>query len=209
MKVFLTGTDTNVGKTLISAWLCHHLKYAYWKPIQTGVSEGSDTDFIFNFDSTINTYPETYVFQEPVSPHLAAKLNNINIIIHNLDFPKNNNVIIEGAGGVFAPINQDNYIIDLIKYLSTPVIIVAGSELGTINHTLLTLQALRNHHIPILGVIMNHYHDSVLMRDNKLSIEKYGQVPVLTCFPKLDNITSKMIKQIKLSEKLIKVFNHD
>ncbi len=202
MNIFVTGTDTNVGKTVICRWLCEQLNYAYWKPIQTGAIEGTDTHFISQSNLSSTSHAETYIFDEPVSPHLAAKLNNTEINIHNIHLPDTDNLIVEGAGGVFVPLNNHDLMIDLIKKFNIPVIIVARSSLGTINHTLLSIHALHSRNIPILGVILNNYRASDNELKNKEAIEQYGQVPVLACFPNIDKLTPDKIKKIKISNKL-------
>jgi dethiobiotin synthetase len=210
MKIFVTGTDTNVGKTVISAWLCYHMKYAYWKPIQTGSIEGADSKFIAQIGIDSIIYPDTYVFKEPCSPHVAASLNKTRIDMANIIIPPNtDNLIIEGAGGVLVPLNQDHFMIDLIKNLNTPVILIARTSLGTINHTLLSIEALKNRHIPILGVIMNNQSERDLSLNAVQSIETYGGVPVLATFPYFDIVTPQIIKQKKLPDELRKILAHD
>jgi dethiobiotin synthetase len=210
MKVFVTGTDTNVGKTLISSWLCYHLNYAYWKPIQTGTQEGSDSEFILNTNNNINhsikVFQERYRFKEPVSPHFAARLNHTEIKLDSINVPDNTDLIIEGAGGVLVPLNQNAFMIDLIKFFKIPAIVVARSGLGTLNHSLLTIQALRQRNIPILGMILNYYLDSDLEKENIKSLEYYSQVPVLACFPKVDEFKPNRIKEIKMPDRLKEVF---
>lgn len=207
MKIFVTGTDTNVGKTVICSWLCQQLNYAYWKPIQTGAIEGTDSEFILKSNLSSKLYAEKYIFDEPVSPHLAATLNNGEINIQNIHLPDTDNLIIEGAGGVFVPLNNQDLMIDLMAKFKTPVILVARSSLGAINHTLLSIYALNSRHIPILGVILNNYiADSDLHLKNKEAIEHYGQVAVLACFPHLDNFSCEKIKKINISSKLKEIF---
>ena len=206
MKVFITGTDTNIGKTVICAWLCHHLNYDYWKPIQTGSTEGTDSDFILKLNLSSTLYPEKYIFDQPVSPHLAAKLNAAEINLQNINLPDSNDLIIEGAGGVFVPLNNSDLVIDLIAKLNTPVILIAKSSLGTINHTLLSIQALNHRNIPILGVVFNNYIDSDDDLNNKEAIEHYGKVPVLACFPHIHKFTPEEIKKLNIPNKLKKVF---
>jgi dethiobiotin synthetase len=195
MKVFITGTDTNVGKTVISAWLCYHLNYAYWKSIQTGSIDGTDRDFIQRMDMDVQIFRETYVFKEPCSPHVAASLSNIHIDIAKIISPNTNNLIIEGAGGVLVPVNQNDFVIDLIKNLNTPVILIARASLGTINHTLLSIEALRNRQIPILGVIVNNYIEQEMALKNKEAIESYGNIPVWYGLPSISPLTSNDIKK--------------
>ncbi len=197
MKVFITGTDTNVGKTLISSWLCLHTRYSYWKPIQTGSIEGTDTQFIQKM-SSVHCYKEAYVYKEPCSPHRAAYIEGETIRLENITPPPASHLIIEGAGGILVPINSTVRMIDLIALLDIPVIIVARSGLGTINHTCLTIDALKARHIPILGVIMNGPPDS----PNREAIEFYGGVPVLAQFPLLSLLSPLSLHDIPLPSPL-------
>lgn len=203
MKVFVTGTDTDVGKTTICSWLCLHTNYAYFKPIQTGGPLYSDTQKVRELSPVI-TYPETYVFQEPVSPHLAARLEQSHIDIEKIKLPSDtNNLIVEGAGGLYVPLNDDFMMIDLIQKLNIPVILVARSSLGTINHTLLSLNALRVHGISILGIILNGKPNE----DNRKAIEFYGKQKVLASFPEVGELSTRKLLDIKFSENLKEIFN--
>ena len=202
MKIFLTGTDTDVGKTVIASWLCMHANYDYWKPIQTGSIVSSDTKFVNKFLPN-KTHKEAYIYQYPQSPHLAAKLENEVINIEQIMLPNSGKLIIEGAGGVLVPLNQDQKMIDLIKLFKTPVIIVARSSLGTINHTLLTIEMLRSRNIPIIGVITNGEENI----ENNKAIEYYGQVDVLASFPQLKRITNQSLQAITFSNKLNSIFD--
>lgn len=202
MIFFVTGTDTNVGKTIISAWLCHQAGYSYWKPIQTGSEEGTDSAFIRNIIPTVTIYKEAYCYKLPLSPHLAARLEGeeidlSQISIDNLSVkksPTNNgfttkeaanckvkNLIIEGAGGVLTPINKTSLMVDLIIKLQVPVLLVCRPELGTINHTLLTVEALRKRKAKIAGVIMNGRYNE----ENAKAIEHYGKISVIANFPQV------------------------
>ena len=174
MKIFITGTDTNVGKTLISSWLALHTGFSYFKPIQTGLKEGRDSSEVQRL-ANAKIYPESYAYNAPLSPHLAAKIEAEKIDLEKIILPQENNLIIEGAGGVLVPINDKYLMIDLIKKLGAPVIVVARTSLGTINHTLLSLEALRSRNIPIVGVIMNGEQNS----QNSNAIELYGQTSIL------------------------------
>jgi dethiobiotin synthetase len=193
MTLLVTGTDTNIGKTIISAWICLHTRMPYWKPIQTGVSEGQDTNIVQTI-AGVKTYPETYRFWEPLSPHAAAAHEGITIDPKKIIKPTENPLLIEGAGGVLVPITSDILLIDLIQQWAVPVLIVARSSLGTINHTCLTLEALRNRNIPILGVILNG--DSNL--GNKQAIETYGNCPVLAEFPFLEKVSPEVLAHMPL-----------
>ena len=197
MKIFITGTDTNVGKTLISSWIALHTGFSYFKPIQTGTRDGSDSLEVQKLCKA-NIHPEVYAYKEPLSPHLAANLENDMIDIEKIVLPPSRNLIIEGAGGVLVPINDTHLMIDLIKKLGAPVILVARTTLGTINHTLLSLEALRSQNIPVLGVIMNGEKKT----QNSNSTELYGRTSVLAEFPKLDSVSMNTLKSVALPQKL-------
>ena len=201
MHIFITGTDTNIGKTLISSWLCLHTGYGYFKPIQTGTSEGTDSQIVAGLTDA-QIYQESYLYKDLSSPHLAASLENQEIDIAKINFPKAQNLIIEGAGGLLVPINKDYLMIDLIKYFSIPVIIVARSSLGTINHTLLSLEVLQTRNITTLGVIMT----GELNQPNADAIEYYGKTKVLAQFPFISSINKDNLKKIPLSQNLQKIF---
>ncbi|WP_168464637.1 dethiobiotin synthase [Wolbachia endosymbiont of Ctenocephalides felis wCfeT] len=201
MQIFVTGTDTDVGKTIISSWLCLHTGYSYFKPIQTGSVLGTDSHQVSDLVST-EVYKEDFVYKEPLSPHLAASLENCSIDIDKISLPKTHELIIEGAGGILVPISRDKFIIDLIKKFNVPTILVARSVLGTINHTLLSLEALRARNISILGVILNGPPN----QDNLEAIEFYGRVQVLASVPKLQRINRESLMQIPLSNQLKTIF---
>jgi dethiobiotin synthetase len=188
MKFFVTGTDTNVGKTIVSAILCNSLKASYFKPIQSGVLEGIDSDTIKKFTSS-RIIPEVYKLTKPLSPHLAARHDNIDIDIHKIQLPQEDNLIVEGAGGLMVPLNNDFFMIDLIKKLNIPVILVARTALGTINHTLMSIQMLKNYDIKIHGIILN----GKKMVDIKESIEFYSGVNVIYELDYTQEISKKWI----------------
>jgi dethiobiotin synthetase len=188
MKFFVTGTDTNVGKTVVSAILCNSLKASYFKPIQSGICEGLDSDIIKKFTSS-KIIPEIYKLTQPLSPHLAAKYDNINIDIDEIQLPKDDNLIIEGAGGLMVPINQKYMMIDLIKKLNIPVILVARTALGTINHTLMSVEMLKNYNIKIHGIVLN----GKKMVDIKESIEFYSGVKIIYELEYVEEISKKWI----------------
>lgn len=197
MKVFITGTDTHVGKTLISSWLCLHTGFPYFKPIQTGLKEDRDTSMVHEL-SGVKTYREIYAYQAPLSPHRAAKLENDTIEIEKIVCPLETSIIIEGAGGLLVPLNEKYLMIDLIQQLNIPVILVTRTTLGTINHTLLSLESLRARHIPVLGVIMNGEEN----QSNKEAIEWYGRTSVLMTFPIVRKINSQELKKVPLPKSL-------
>ena len=190
--LFITGTDTNVGKTLLSALLVAALNRKYWKPIQTGACEGTDRETVINLAGIRpeQTYPESYIFDPPVSPHLAAKDQKITIELKSIQRPASETpIVIEGAGGVFVPINDREFMLDLMRHARAPVILVTRTTLGTINHTLLSVFALRQAKLPLRGVVMIGKEN----RDNRLAIERYGNVPVIGSIPWLETIDRRTL----------------
>jgi len=155
---FVTGIGTDVGKTVVSAILTEALQADYWKPIQAGDLENSDTIKIKNLITNPKTkfYPEAYRLPEPLSPHAAAANAGIEIQLNQITLPDTeNNLIIEGAGGLFVPLNSEQLVIHLIQKLEVPVILVSANYLGSINHTLLSAEALKMRNIPVAGIIFN------------------------------------------------------
>jgi dethiobiotin synthetase len=184
---FVTGTDTGVGKTLLSALLVAALQRKYWKPIQTGACEGTDRHTVMQWAEVpeANTYPEAYIFDAPVSPHLAAEKQGIEIDFNRILRPASSSpLIIEGAGGLLVPINTRQLMVDLIRHLEAPAIIATRATLGTINHTLLTVAAARHGRLDIRGVVMIGHENP----ENRRAIERYGNVPVIGSIPWLDRI---------------------
>lgn len=154
MNYFVTGIDTDSGKTLVSAILCEALGYDYWKPIQAGLPRDSDT--IMNLVPAVTVHPEAYFLNTPASPHAAAKIDGVQISLEKIAPPKSTRgVIIEGAGGCLVPVNQTEFVIDLFPKLNAEIILVADLYLGSINHTLLTVQLLQNRKYPVRGIIFN------------------------------------------------------
>ncbi len=194
MRLFIAGTDTNVGKTLVSSWLCLHAAYEYFKPIQTGSVEGTDSQTVASLSGCL-IHPEAYVFRDPVSPHEAARLENDLIDIDKIQVPKSNNLIIEGSGGVLVPINSKVLMVDLMKQWRAPVILVAASRLGMINHTLLSLEALRSRSILILGVIIT----GDINLSNAEAIVRYGNTKILAHIPHLQEVNRHSLLQIPLN----------
>jgi len=157
MKLFITGISTDVGKTIASAIIVEALEADYWKPIQAGDLGNSDSHKIKSLVSNIKTkiHPNSYQLQTPASPHLAATIDGIAIDLKKMKEPiTKNHLVIEGAGGVFVPLNEKDSVIDLIKK-EYRVIIVSKHYLGSINHTLLTIEVLKSRKIKIAGIIFN------------------------------------------------------
>lgn len=201
MKVFVTGTDTDMGKTLVSSWLCLHTGYEYFKPIHTGDVLDRDSVTVSRLSGRY-AHPENYIYKTGASPHLAAALENETIELPKLRLPEVNNLIVEGAGGVLVPINKTTLMVDLIRQFNIPTILVSRSTLGTINHTLLSLEALRARSIDILGVIVNGETNI----NNCNAIEFYGNTKVLAQIPILQTVSQASLLAIPLGERLNKIF---
>ena len=155
-KVFITGCDTGVGKTIVSAILVQAFNADYWKPVQSGALEDSDSLTVSRLITTPDTtiHPESYLLEEPLSPHAAAARAGVEISIDAIQIPETKNfLVIEGAGGVLVPLNREHTIADLIRKFDAPAIVVSRHYLGSINHTLLTLTTLKSCNIPVLGVV--------------------------------------------------------
>jgi dethiobiotin synthase len=194
---FITGTDTNVGKTVLSALLCAALPARYWKPIQTGASEGTDRRQVISWAgiSREQALPETYIFDDPVSPHLAAEREGKEIRLETIALPVDDfsmPLIVEGAGGVLAPINPHQFMTDLMVHLRLPVILAARSTLGTINHTLMSLQVLRSCEIEVRGVVLIGPENP----DNRKAIGHYGNVQVIGQIPMLPTIDRQVLCEV-------------
>lgn len=178
-NIFVTGTDTGIGKTVISAMLTAGLSATYWKPIQSGLQEETDTEFVKRITKLSDSHfvQERYRLTEPLSPHASAAIDGITISMADFRLPEimTRHLIVEGAGGLMVPMNDKDMIIDLISYFNIPALLVSRSELGTLNHTFLSLEALRKREIPIIGVILNGPKNE----SNREAIEKYGEVEVL------------------------------
>jgi len=196
---FITGTDTGVGKTLISAILTIALNASYWKPIQCGTQEGlTDREWVQKLTgfSDERFFPSAYFLKAPLSPDQAAKQEEMTVHVDGCIVPIcSKKMIVEGAGGIYVPLNDRQLSLDLIKKLAFPVIIVARGTLGTINHTLLTIEGLRHHHIPIHGIVFT----GQLNGDNQKAIEHWGQVRTLFHVPFFETINSENIRHFAKS----------
>jgi dethiobiotin synthetase/malonyl-CoA O-methyltransferase len=191
--VFVTGTDTGVGKTLVAAWLTHHWGADYWKPVQTGAAEGTDFDTVARLVPEAVVHPPAVVLQAPLSPHEAAKRERVRIDLSALVSPATSRpLVVEGAGGVMVPLNEVALMIDLMERLRLPAVVVARTALGTINHTLMTLEMLRRRRVPLLGVVMNGQKNSA----NRQAIEHFGGVPVLAELQPLFAVTAGVVASL-------------
>lgn len=194
--LFVTGTDTNVGKTVVAAALLSRFAgvpgLRYWKPVQTGIEQDDDTAEAIRLSGLPagSALDEGVRLPRPLSPHLSAA--HAGTVIHVAALfdlasrqPSSSRWIVEGAGGVLVPLNERELMIDLMMLLAMPVVIAARSGLGTINHTLLTIEALRARALPIAGVVMVGEPNE----DNRVAIETRGSVAVVGELPMLDPLT--------------------
>lgn len=191
---FVTGTDTGVGKSVACAWLLQHYNAAYWKPIQAGVGpdEQTDTAFVRQLSglSEQRFYPSAYTLALPRSPHEAARKEGVVICMDLLTRPAATRpLVVEGAGGIMVPLNETHFMLDLMEHLGLPVVLVARTALGTINHTLLSLACLRSRGVALAGVILNGPADA----ENRQAIQHYGQVTVLAEIPLLQPLNQETL----------------
>lgn len=193
-KIFLTGIGTEVGKTVISAILVEKFKMDYWKPVQAGELDYSDSmkvkDWVSNEESSF--FEERYRLNTPASPHYAARVDGVEIKLPDFEVPETkNNLLVEGAGGLMVPLNdQHDLIIDLIPKVADSVILVSRNYLGSINHTMLSIEALKARNIYIEGIIFNGESNP---ETEKIILDRYklkclGNVPLLS---KVDAFTIK------------------
>ena len=212
-KVFqfiICGTDTDVGKTLISSFFVRGLNCFYWKPIQSGIQGETDSEYVQRVSqiSPKKILKEAYVFHEPVSPHWAAEIDNVKLIKSNLNLPNiEKNLLVETAGGLMVPLTRDFLQIDQIKIWNLPVVLVCRSSLGTLNHTLLSIEALKKRKINILGLIINGKKHL----DNPQTLKLFSGLPIIAEFPLIKNFSVENLdllwKDLKMGEILNQILN--
>ncbi len=192
-KFIVTGIGTDIGKTVVSSILAEALKATYWKPVQAGDLDNSDSIKIKKWCSeSVQVLPEAFRLSQPLSPHSAAEIDNIKITANDLVLPEvDGNFILEGAGGIMVPLNQEGLLfVDLIPIWNLPVILVSRHYLGSINHTLLTAEILQNRGAIIEGIIFvgdeNKSTESIILSKTKLKL--IARIPIA------EEITSEFIK---------------
>jgi len=201
---FVTGTDTNVGKTVIAAWLVARLGARYWKPVQAGNHPETDAEIVRRLAGVEadRIVPEVYLLDEPIAPHEAARRAGTAIEMHKLDLPPGDGpIVVEGAGGLMVPLTERAFVIDLARELELPIVLVARSTLGTINHTLLSIEAIRRRGLPLAGVVVNGPETP----HNRAAIERYGQVEIIAEVPWLDQVTPETLRAIQPELDLVKL----
>lgn len=193
-RFVITGTDTGIGKTVFSAALTDALDACYWKPVQSGLEEETDSDTVRRLGRIppARLLPEAYRLRTPASPHLAARLDGVQIDVEALVPPTvDAPLVIEGAGGLLVPLTERVVFADVFARWQIPVILCARTGLGTINHTLLSLEALRARSIPVFGIaFIGAPHE-----DTQAIIAELGGVPSLGRLPLLDPVTAPILRQ--------------
>ncbi len=201
-RIFVSGIGTGIGKTVISALLVEALDADYWKPVQAGDLDSSDTKTVRSLVSReqVTFHPEVYRLKAAMSPHAAAAREGIRIEREKLILPPTPKpLIIEGAGGLMVPLNDELLIFDLIEYWQASVVVVVRHYLGSINHTLLTLKALKQSGLPVAGLIFNGEANA----ESTSFILQYSGIPLIGTIPLEQSVNPEMIrhyaKQLKPS----------
>jgi len=187
--IFVTGTGTGIGKTVVSAILAEALQADYWKPVQAGYEDGTDSEWVRSVlsNNKSRVYPEVYKFKLPASPHIAAREENRTISLEKIfaSFSQvagpGRRIIVEGAGGLLVPLNDHELVLDLIKKLNARTILVSRHYLGSINHSLLTAQVCRTKHLRVLGWVFNdlfmNYEDDIVQWTGYPRLASLGVLP--------------------------------
>ena len=194
MRLVVCGTDTDVGKTVVSALLVEGLKARYWKPVQSGVEGGGDRDRVAALLDlpAERIVPEAYRLAAPVSPHWAAEREGVTINPERLALPPGDGpLVVECAGGLLVPLRRDWLQIEQIAHWGLPVLLVARSGLGTLNHTLLSLEALHQRRIPVLGLVLNGEPHP----DKSRTLQELGGVPLLAELPPLEPLDREALRR--------------
>lgn len=192
-RFFVTGTGTGVGKTFASAVLARALQADYWKPVQAGFAEGTDSEWVRQMAGGVRIHPEAYRLALPVSPHLAARAEHLLVDLQHIArrMPTAERLVVEGAGGLMVPLSDDVFVADLIRLLGLKVILVSRNELGSINHSLLTAAACRQQGLDVAGWIFNgsymHYEEEIV---------RWTGLPRIASLPQCDHVDPTVIAHL-------------
>lgn len=194
-RIFVTGTGTGIGKTVMSAILAEALHADYWKPVQAGTAETTDADWVRAMMTNRETkvHPEAYRLQMAASPHIAAANEHLTISIQHIieQVPNtSNHLVVEGAGGLMVPLNDNEFVADLILALNMPVILVSRNLLGSINHSILTAMACKQLNIPVMGWVFN---DDYLNYEKQIA--EWTGLPVLASIPHCESPDKQFISK--------------
>ncbi|HWV12692.1 MAG TPA: dethiobiotin synthase [Sphingobium sp.] len=192
-RFVVTGTDTDIGKTVFAAGLAGALGAFYWKPVQAGVDPEGDKETVARLGGLPHTQilPEAYRLKTPASPHLAARIDGVEVSLDKLTLPQvDGPLVVEGAGGVLVPVSETLLMADLFAHWQLPVILCARTALGTINHSLLSIEALRSRGVPLAGIaFIGDPHE-----ENERIIPQLAKVPSLGRLPRLDPLDATSLK---------------
>ena len=200
--IFVTGIGTDVGKTIACAILCEALEADYWKPVQAGFDNGTDAALLKSLVTNKKTvvHPETYKLKLASSPHIAARKEGIKIDLKKIEqhfiniqssiVNRQSSIVIEGAGGLIVPLNETEFIIDLIKYLDAKVILVSKNYLGSINHSLLTASACKQNNLSVLGWMFNEDY-----MNYEEEIETWSGYTKIATVPTCEHVTTLFVQQ--------------
>jgi len=193
MNYFVTAIGTDSGKTLVSAILTEALHGDYWKPIQAGFPKDSEAVATLISNTSSKILPEQYVLNMPASPHYAAEVDQVHIKANNIKLPQTSNkhLVIEGAGGVLVPINNKEFVIDIVNNFSCEVILVCNLYLGSINHSLLTINELKRRNIKAKGIIFNGPSNPA----SENIITQHAQLPVLLKIEQEAKVDKEVVKK--------------
>ena len=194
---FVSGISTEVGKTVCSALLVNALDADYWKPVQSGDLHQTDTMRVATWNGIelpdSRFHPETHRLTEPMSPHASAAIDGVQISLSDFQMPETNApLIVEGAGGLMVPLNDNETILDLMAELQIPVILVSRNYLGSINHTLLSVAQLKQRQVPIAGIVFN----GPVNPSTESVIEHMTKIPVLFRIPELDHVSLPAVRAL-------------
>lgn len=191
--IFITGIGTDIGKTVVSAVVAEALQVDYWKPVQAGFNNGTDSEWVRSMISdTLTVHPEVYKFKLPASPHIAAREEGIKIDLQQIvdQCPvSDKSLVIEGAGGLLVPLNENEFVIDLIKKLNAKVILVSRNYLGSINHSLLTAAMCKTYGLDVAGWIFNDQY-----MDYEEEIADWTGYPIIGNISFTDTINKSFIQ---------------
>lgn len=183
MRIFVTGTDTNVGKTVFAAALAGALGASYWKPVQAGDLDVTDSHRLRSLSGlpAQKILGEAYRLSTACSPHRAAELDGIEIAFEEMSLPDADPLVVEGAGGLLVPLTRNRLFVDLLARWQLPAVLVARTSLGTINHSLLSIHALRSWGIPILGIafVGEEASDSEEIICSHSGVRRLGRLPLV------------------------------
>ena len=196
--IFISGIGTGIGKTLIASIITEALKADYWKPVQAGFDPGTDSQYVASLVSNSETviHPESYLLQLAASPHIAAQKENRRIELQKIandlnKMDRNRPLIIEGAGGLMVPLNEKEFVIDLVKMLNARLVLVSRNYLGSINHSLMTAAVCHSYGLDITGWVFN---DQYLNYEHE--IVQWTGYPALFSVPLMNTISKQSIRAV-------------